>query len=93
LTRGIWSAFFSGSKSLNGNNGSNGNNGDGNPDLAVTDGRPRTKLEDALQTVVAAVQATNEYAKTIGYAMPQFTSEDLRTMANTLMIAAKNGGN
>jgi len=40
---------------------------------------------------VAAVFAATEYAKQIGYAaMPQFTSEDLRTMANTLMI--QNGG-
>jgi hypothetical protein len=80
-------------QSLNGNNGSNGNNGDGTPHLVVTDARPRTKLEDALKTVVAAVHSTNEYAKSIGYAMPQFTSEDLRTMANTLIIGAKNGGN
>ena len=70
-----------------------GSNGHGNPHLVVADGRPKTKLEDALKTVVAAVHATNEYAKSIGYAMPQFTSEDLRTMANTLMIGAKNGGN
>ena len=61
--------------------------------MVVTDGRPKTKLQDALMTVVAAVHATNEYAKGIGYAMPQFTSEDLRTMANTIMIGAKNGGN
>jgi hypothetical protein len=80
-------------QSPNGNNGSNGNNGHGNPHSVVTDGRPSTKLEDALKTVVAAVHSTNEYAKSIGYAMPQFTSEDLRTMANTLMIAGKNGGN
>jgi len=67
--------------------------GNGKPHDTVTDRRPKTKLQDALMTVVAAVHATNEYAKTIGYAMPQFTSEDLRTMANTLMIGAKNGGN
>jgi hypothetical protein len=77
----------------NGNNGSVGNNGHGNPHVVVAEGRPSTKLEDALKTVVAAVHSTTEYAKSIGYAMPQFTSEDLRTMANTLMIAAKNGGN
>ena len=79
----------------NGSNGANGARADGNgkPHLVVTDGRPKTKLEDALKTVVAAVHATNEYAKSIGYAMPQFTSEDLRTMANTIMIGAKNGGN
>jgi len=77
----------------NGTNGNNGNSGHGNHNVVVADGRPSTKLEDALKTVVAAVHSTNEYAKSIGYAMPQFTSEDLRTMANTLMIAAKNGGN
>jgi len=79
-------------------NGTNGANGaqassNGKPHLVGTDDRPKTKLEDALKTVVAAVHATNEYAKSIGYAMPQFTSEDLRTMANTIMISAKNGGN
>jgi len=80
---------------LSNGNGSTptGSNGHGNPHLVVADGRPKTKLEDALKTVVAAVHATNEYGKSIGYAMPQFTSEDLRTMANTLMIGAKNGGN
>jgi hypothetical protein len=52
--------------------------------------RAKTKLEDALKTVISAVHAAQEYAKTIGYAIPQFTSEDLRTMANTLMI--QNGG-
>jgi len=79
----------------NGSNGASGEqaNGNGNPHLVVTDDRPKTKLEDVLKTVVAAVHATNEYAKTIGYAMPQFSSEDLRTMANTLIIGAKNGGN
>jgi hypothetical protein len=54
--------------------------------------RPRTKLEDALKTVVAAIHATNEYAKSIGYAMPQFTSEDLRCMANTILIGEQNRG-
>ncbi|MBZ5626273.1 MAG: hypothetical protein LAQ69_47455 [Acidobacteriia bacterium] len=66
-------------------------NGNNNWGQGTTD-RPKTKLEDALKTVVAAVHSTNEYAKSIGYAMPRFTSEDLRTMANTLMIGAKNGG-
>jgi antitoxin (DNA-binding transcriptional repressor) of toxin-antitoxin stability system len=52
-----------------------------------------SKLEDALKSVVSAVHGAAEYAKTIGYAMPQFTSEDLRTMANTLIIdAQRNGG-
>ncbi|SPF35800.1 hypothetical protein SBA4_1750018 [Candidatus Sulfopaludibacter sp. SbA4] len=78
----------------NGNGSANGHaNGNDNPHPVIADGRPRIRLEDALKTVVAAVHATDEYAKTIGYAMPQFTSEDLRTMANTIMIGAKNGGN
>lgn len=51
-----------------------------------------TKLEDALKTAVAAAFAATEYAKSIGYAsMPLFTSEDLRTMANTLIIDANRG--
>ena len=54
---------------------------------AATVQRPQTKLEDALKTVVAAAHAAQEYARSIGFAsMPQFTSEDIRTMANTLMI-------
>jgi len=48
--------------------------------------RPVTRLEDALCTVVAAVHSATKYAKEIGYQCPLFTSEDLRTMANTLMI-------
>ena len=48
--------------------------------------RSKTKLEDALKTVVAACHAANQYAKEIGFQMPPFTSEDLRTMANTLII-------
>lgn len=52
-----------------------------------------TKLEDALKTAVAAAYAATEYAKSIGYAtMPMFTSEDLRTMANTLIIDAQRAG-
>ena len=55
--------------------------------------RSKTKLEDALKTVVAACHAAREYAKQIGYeGMPPFTSEDIRTMANTLMIQNGNGG-
>ena len=56
--------------------------------------RPTTKLEEALKTVVAAVFAAQEYAKLIGYAaMPQFNSEDIRAMANTLIIdTQRNGG-
>jgi len=50
-----------------------------------------SKLQQALQTAVFAAHAAGVYAKSIGYAaMPQFTSEDLRTMANTLMI--QDGG-
>ena len=52
--------------------------------------RPVTKLEDALKTVVAAVYAAQQYAREIGFnAMPPFTSEDIRTMANTLVIEEK----
>jgi hypothetical protein len=46
-------------------------------------------LEAALKSVVAAVHATNEYAKSIGYSMPQFTGEDLRTMAFSVMQGMK----
>jgi hypothetical protein len=54
--------------------------------------RPKTKLEDALRTVVAAVFSAQEYARSIGFSsMPQFTSEDIRTMANTLMIQSEGG--
>jgi hypothetical protein len=61
---------------------------------AAAPDRPKTKLEDALKTVVAACHAAREYAKQIGYeAMPPFTSEDIRTMANTLMIQNGNGHN
>ena len=72
-------------------NGSNGN-GHAAPEPEPEGQRSRTRLEDALKTVIAAVHATHEYAKTIGYAMPQFTSEDLRTMANTLIIDGQKGG-
>jgi len=58
--------------------------------LVASNGTP-SKLQDALQTAVLAAHAAGVYAKSIGYAaMPQFTSEDLRTMANTLMI--QDGG-
>ncbi len=52
--------------------------------------RPRTKLEEALRTVVHAIHFSRQYAKEIGFEMPVFTAEDIRTMANTLMI--QNGG-
>jgi hypothetical protein len=54
--------------------------------------RPKTKLDDALKTVLSAVFSATQYAKEIGYQMPPFTSEDIRTMANTLMIQNGNGG-
>jgi hypothetical protein len=56
------------------------------------DERPKTKLDDALKIAVAAVFSVTQYAKEIGYQMPPFTSEDIRTMANTLMIQNGNGG-
>ncbi len=57
------------------------------PHTIVADGRPQTKLADALRTVVAAIHQAQQYAEQIGFkAMPQFTSEDIRTMANTLII-------
>lgn len=54
--------------------------------------RAQTKLEDALKTVVAAIHAARQYAKEIGYEMPVFGPEDIRTMANTLIIEGRNGG-
>jgi hypothetical protein len=82
-------------RTTNNGNGSkrNGSNGNGHtvPE-PEPERRSRTRLEDALKTVIAAVHATQEYAKTLGYAMPQFTSEDLRTMANTLIIDGQKGG-
>jgi hypothetical protein len=73
----------------NGNGHSTGTNGAAAPAAE----RTKTKLEDALKTVVAACHAAREYAKQIGYeGMPPFTSEDIRTMANTLMIQNGNGG-
>jgi hypothetical protein len=74
---------------------SNGNgNSNRQPSANGNGERSKTKLEDALKTVIAAVYGAQEYAKEIGYAaMPQFTSEDIRTMANTLIIdSQRNGG-
>lgn len=52
--------------------------------------RLRTRLEDALKTAVTACHAAQEHAKQIGYAqMPLFTAEDIRTMANTILINAQ----
>jgi hypothetical protein len=71
----------------NGNGHGNGNGlGAGDPRVVVTDGRPRTRLTDALCAVVGAIFEANRFAKEIGYQMPPFTSEDIRTMANTIMI-------
>lgn len=61
----------------------------GKPHVVVADGQRHTSLEDALKSVVGAVHATNEYAKTIGYSMPQFTGEDLRTMATSVIQGMK----
>jgi hypothetical protein len=68
----------------NGNkpNGNPANGGNAQPYVE----RPRNSLEDALKTVVGAIVAANDYAKTVGYALPQFTSEDIRTMADTLVM-------
>jgi len=41
--------------------------------------------------VVNAVYAAQLHAKQIGFQMPTFTSEDIRTMANTLVMG--NRGN
>lgn len=82
-------------------NGNNGNNYIGNGNAAhvvpIAAERPKTKLEDALCTVAAALLAAERYAKAIGYeAWPkQFTSEDVRTFANTMLIngSRENGHN
>lgn len=70
---------------------SNGNgraNGNGNGYHAEPTPAPVTALEDALKTVALALFKAEIYAKEIGYeAWPkQFTPEDVRTMANTLVI-------
>lgn len=52
----------------------------------------RTKLEDALCTVVTACHAAAEHAKRIGFQMPPFSSEDIAKMAMTLTIESRNGG-
>lgn len=63
-------------------------NSNGNPHVVVTDGRPKTRLEDALKTVVQALHSTNEYSKSIGYAMPQFGADEICRMVNTLLIGS-----
>src|ERR1700722_2553213 len=77
---------------INGNGTASGNNG--NAPASLPPDRAKIRLEDALKTVVAAAYAAEEYAKQIGYpSMPHFTSEDMRTMANMLMIQNGNGHN
>ena len=71
-------------------NGNGNGHANGKAPAICPDGRPRTLLEEALKTVVAAVYAAQEYAQEIGYTMPQFSSEDLRTMANTLVMEGRN---
>jgi hypothetical protein len=44
-----------------------------------------TQLADALKTAIAAAAAAEEFAKGINYSV-RFTSEDIRTMGNTLLI-------
>lgn len=56
--------------------------------------RPRTKLEDALRTTVSALHAANLYAKEIGFAMPQFSGDEICRMVNTLIIdGQRSAGN
>jgi hypothetical protein len=53
-----------------------------------------TQLADALKTAIAAAAAAEEFAKGINYSV-RFTSEDIRTMGNTLLIGKQreqNGG-
>lgn len=59
--------------------------------VAVQNGQ--TQLAAALKTVVSACHTAQQHAEAIGYkAMPQFTSEDIRTMANTLLINKQREG-
>lgn len=44
-----------------------------------------TQLADALKTAIAAAAQAEEFAKSIDYSV-RFTSEDIRTMGNTLLI-------
>lgn len=49
--------------------------------------RPETQLEDALFTTIRSCHRSHEYARQLGYAsMPQFTGEDIRAMAITILI-------
>jgi hypothetical protein len=52
-----------------------------------------SRLARALCAVVDAVHRAQCHAKEIGFeAMPQFTSEDIRTMANTCLIESGRNG-
>lgn len=49
--------------------------------------RAETQIEDGLFTVIRACYRAHEYARQIGYAsMPQFSGEDIRAMAISLVI-------
>lgn len=71
-------------------------NGNGNAPAPVNGDRPKTKIEDALKTVAAALLAAEQYAKQIGYeAWPkQFSGDEVVRLAATLLIngARENGG-
>jgi len=71
-------------------------NGNGNAPAPVNGDRPKTKIEDALKTVAAALLAAERYAQEIGYqAWPkQFTGDEVVRLAATLLIngARENGG-
>lgn len=54
--------------------------------------RPKTKLEDALKTVIYSISSAQAFAKEIGFQIPPFTSEDISKMAMTLTIEGRNGG-
>jgi hypothetical protein len=47
--------------------------------------RPKTQLEGALCTAIAAAKTAQEYAREIGFSVT-FQSEDIRCMANTVLI-------
>jgi len=71
-------------------------NGNGNAPAPVNGDRPKTKIEDALKTVAAALLAAERYAQEIVYqAWPkQFTGDEVVRLAATLLIngARENGG-
>lgn len=52
---------------------------------------PRTQLEDALCTAIAACHAAQEYARSIGFGLT-FTAEDIRCCANTILIGQQRNG-